>query len=221
MNNDYVPKREAELRDYAANFAALTSAAPASYALTAGDAAQISQVVQDFVTSYELLQSPHTRTSPNVAAKDGAKATLISVLRGYAMQIKANRAVEDSAKVALKLKAQDAVRTRGTAPVTFPMLKIASATPRCHRLCWNDSETPESRAKPARVQGLVLYCTVGTTPPEEALSGRFKALITRQPYRMEFSQGDIGKTAYYWARWQTPTGLMSKWSQMVSMGITG
>lgn len=151
-------------------------------------------------------------------------ATLTAILRGYAMQIKRNRAVSNAAKINLGIGVYDFAATPVTAPTTFPLINIIAATPRQHEIRFADSDTPDKKTKPAGALGLQFFCAVGDAgagAPADPLASRFQAFVTRQPYRMDFAAADVGKTAYYFARWQTATGLVGPWSQVASMTVAG
>jgi len=219
MSTDYLPKRDTELRDFSLNFSTLISAAPATYGLTENDATQIAAAAQAFADKMELLQSPPTRTSPNVAAKDDARAQLVAVVRGYAMHIKTNRAVSNEAKTALGLGVPDFQRTPIGQPQTHPIVTVVASGTRQHELRFADELTPDSGRKPAGVTGLQLFCRISDTPPASPLSSDFMDFVSRHIRKVNFLAEDVGKRAYYSARWQTATGLTGPWSVMSSRMI--
>jgi hypothetical protein len=219
--SNYLPSKESELKVFAANFAALVTATPVTYGLVAGDATQISAAATDFATKYDLAFNPATRTAATIDAKNTAKNTLTAILRGYAMQIKSNRAVTDAAKINLGIGVYDFSPTPVPAPATFPLINIVAATPRQHEIRFADSATPDKKSKPTGALGLQFFCSVGEVPPADPLTSRFQAFVTKQPYMMDFEAADVGKTAFYYARWQTRTGQVGPWSQVASMTVAG
>src|SRR5512141_2322551 len=104
---DYLPKRETELKAFALNFAAKTTATPSAYGLVANDATQISDAAQDFADKLDLATSPAGCIPANVELKNQAKDVLVAILRGYAMQIKNNRAVSNADKINLGIGVYD------------------------------------------------------------------------------------------------------------------
>jgi hypothetical protein len=224
----YLPSKEAELKVFVQNFAALIVAVPATYGLVANDGTAIDAAVQAYADAFDAAQNPATRTAAALVTKNAAKSTVIAIVRGYAMMIKTNRAVMDEAKTNLGIGVYDFQRTAVPAPISFPVLKLMGATPLRHELRWNDSGAPDSKARPAGVVGLQLFCQVGDTPggspgapPNDPLASRFRCFTTKQPYRMELAAADEGKKAFYYARWQTATGLTGPFSQVVSMTVAG
>lgn len=224
MTTDYLPRRDAELMVFANAFAQKIAADPAAYGLTAGDAAQLGAAAMDYAARYAIARNPATRTAAAVAAKDGARKTLTAILRGYAMMIKRNGAVSSDAKVALGIGVYDVGLTPVPAPTTFPIIHITGATPLQHELRLGDSATPERTARPEGTVGLLLFCQVAAAEepvPTDGAKAPFLAIVTRAIHRTSFDAADVGKTAYYFARWFTERGLLGPWSQAVSMTVAG
>src|SRR5689334_12821487 len=98
-----IPTKDAACRDYAVNFDTLVTANPPRYGLVVLDGTTIHTYVSDFVAKLLLAKDPATRTKVTIAAKDGAKSSMLVILRGYGAQVKANRGVSDDDKVALGL----------------------------------------------------------------------------------------------------------------------
>jgi hypothetical protein len=46
-------------------------------------------------------------------------------------------------------------------------------------------------------------------------------IATRQSYVVQFNPADKGKTAYYYGRWITGTGLVGPWSMLAQLTIAG
>ena len=222
--SDYLPKKESELNTFALNFATLVVATPATFGLVAGDATAIDEAAQDYAVKYELAFNPATRTEAAIAAKDAAKISLSAILRGYAMQIKSNRAVSAEAKINLGIGVFNFVRSAIPAPDTRPLVEVVKVDVRRHELRFADSLTPEKKARPAGTAGLQLFSHVGDAAigaPADPLASRFLVFATRSTLKLDFAAADAGKTAWYYARWQTATGLTGPWSVPVSMPIVG
>jgi hypothetical protein len=221
MSGSYLPVREALLAAWAVNFSTLLTATPADFGLLAPDAVTVAGVVNDFSAALTAATNPATRTSITIDAKDTAKAAMVNVLRRYAMRIKMDETVADEDKLAIGVGIRDFVPTPIAAPVTFPMVNVAAAGPLTHELRFADNLTPDSRAKPAGAIGMQLFRSVGVVPPGTPLAAQFLSFVTKQPYTSSFVAGDLGKTAYYYARWQTRTGLVGPWSVVSSFVIAG
>jgi hypothetical protein len=217
---DYIPAREEQMRAWGVNFDTLLTANPALYGLQAGDAATVHAYVAAFTVALDAAVNPGTRTIATVAAKDGAKAAMLDILRGYAQQVRNNQGVSNANKAALGLTLVDPTPTPVPAPVTAPLLALVAATPGVQTLRFADASTPDKRAKPAGTIGMQLFVAIAATMPAGGPdAARFKAFVTRQPFGVTFDPADKGLTAYYYARWQTRTGLVGPWSAVGAMVI--
>ena len=87
------------------------------------------------------------------------------------------------------------------------------------RLFIVDAATPDSRAKPAGVQGCEIREQVGGTAPVDPNAMTFLAIETRMPYRADFDAMDIGKTAYIALRWLNTRGEPGPWSAIFNATI--
>ena len=224
---DYISKTEGGLRDWATNFSTLITANPSTYGLMASDAAAIAAAVGAYVPALTAATDPSTKTKATVAAKDSAKAAMLVTLRRYAQFIKLNNGVTNEEKTALGLKIDDTTHTPIPAPTTQPICTIVGTTPLQHTLRFADASTPSKRAKPHGALGLELYYLLGPTPavtpppasPDAASSAEFYGVVTRQPYAVTLDPSAVGKTATYYARWITRTGLVGPWSAPVAMTV--
>ena len=97
-------------------------------------------------------------------------------------------------------------RTPVPPPLTFPVLGFLSATPNVHDLSYKDSGTPTSKAKPPGTRSMQLWLAIGVAPAVDpsvcALYGQF----SKCPLVVNFTSGNTGKIATYFARWQTISG---------------
>lgn len=219
MPGSYIPTRDANLADWANNFATTIAASPASYGLVAGDATTISAYVNAFVSALSVVSNPATKTIATVASKDGAKAAMLGIVRPYAQQIKSNQGVTNASKLALGLTIRDTVPTPIVAPVSSPIIAVLGATPGQHTIRFADSNTPDSRAKPFGAIGLQLFVAVAQAALTDPNVAEFRSFVTRQPFGVTFNPADNGKVATYFARWQTRTGLVGPWSTPVAFTI--
>jgi hypothetical protein len=138
----------------------------------ASDAASISAYVAEFAEAMADCTDPATRTKAAVVAKDGAKASMLTVIRGYAQMIKRNAGVSNEAKIAIGVPVGDAGHTPVSSPATHPQLAVLGATPLTHTIRYSDPSSPKARAKPPGAAALLLFKYVGAEPPaspEQAL----------------------------------------------------
>lgn len=220
MSTSYIPATDAGLDAWAQNFSAVITASPATYLLGSPDAVSITAAYTNYHTAYMAATTPATKTSVTVAAKDIQKASALIVFRGYASIIGSNAGVSAGAKAAAGLTVRATGRTPIPAPGTAPILHFIGATPLVATLQYNDTSTPTTKAKPFGAIQLELWLSIGTVPPVGGVDGtNFYGLVTKTPFAVNFLSGDVGKTAYYYARWTTRTGKVGPWSAVLSAAI--
>lgn len=219
MSAPYIPNKDADCINWVDNFSALITASPTVYGLLAGDAVAIAGVVATFDADYALAINPTTRTSANIAQKDAAKAGCLALCRFYAQTIVRNAGVSDALKVGLGLNLHDATPTPIPPPSTSPILSIVAATPLQLTLRYADQNTPDKRAKPAGVLCMEIFSSVSATVISDPDTLAFYGLATKQPVALDFSSGDVGKTAYTAGRWVNRKGQVGPWSNIVTFTV--
>lgn len=202
------------------NFSAMITASPATYGLTAGDATNISTVDAALDAAYTLAVNPSTRTPTSVQAKNIARANALATARPYAQRIANNAGISSSNKIALGLNPRTNPPTPVTVPTTFPVLSVQAALPLAHVLRFRDNlASPSVKAKPAGAVALELYGGPSTTVVTDPASLPFIGLQTKSPFTVSHDSGDVGKTAYYSARWVTRRALVGPWSAIIAFTI--
>ena len=219
---DYIPHSEAALLNWATGFSSGIAAMPEAYGLSAADAQCISQVVGAFAEAYRIAGAPLTRTKTNVVIKNAACRAMLPVLRRYAQRIKANPDVSAGLKADIHLRGKPDARATVPAPDTRPSLYVLSNEANCHVLHYSDPTTPDSTRRPADAIGLQVFCHVGSEAPADPLDARFLDFVSRQPYVVRsFKTEQVGKKAFYFARWQNATGATGPWSAVANRMIAG
>jgi hypothetical protein len=217
----YLPPRDQDLRAWAANFDALVNATPGLFGLSPADGVAIHTYVSAYSAALSASTDPATRTGVTITAKDAARAAMLDVVRGYARQVRNNQGVSDAAKLTLGLRLPDLTPTPVPAPATAPVVIPVAAQPLEQTLRYADVATPDRRAKPSGAAGLELYVAIAAAGvvPSGPNDGRFRGLVTRQPFAVAFDPADRGKTAWYWGRWTTRTGKTGPWSATAALVI--
>jgi hypothetical protein len=215
----YLPQRDADLDTWALNFSSLITAAPATYGLAPPDAVAIATAYNTWHNAYLAASNPSTRTQATVATKNLQKANLLSVVRGYAATIRANRAVSDASKINLGLNVRDTTPTPVPPPATRPVLAIARMTQGAMEVRATDEATPNRRARPNGAAGLLLFRAIGPSPVNDPEQATFLTFVGKPEVQSTFSPADNGKIATYFARWTNSKGEVGPWSQGVSGSI--
>ena len=218
--SSYIPPRDADLANWANNFQTLITTNPGLYGLLAADAAVIAGVTQDFLDAYDTSIAGETRGPFSIAAKDAAKIDMLATVRPYGQQIANNAAVSTDDKIALGLNPRTNPPTPVAAPTTQPVLILITAASQQHFMRFRDAAAlPTSRAKPAGVIQMQLFGSASDTVITDPTLLPLLSTPTKVPFSVAWQSGDVGKIAYYAARWATRTGLVGPWSPIFSFGI--
>lgn len=212
-SSDYIPAPDADYDLWATNFSTLLTASPGTYGLVAGDATAVAAVYSTWHAAYLAAINPATRTPVTVQAKDVARSASLVVIRPYAVTISNNAGVNPSDKVAIGVNPGTSTPTPIPAPNTAPVISVQLATPLVHQLAYHDESQPETvKAKPDGVKFLELRGAVSVTPITDQAAIAFKSLQSKSPFFVEWDAADVGKQAYYAARWVNSNGLLGPWS---------
>lgn len=215
MPADYIPKKQLELRTWALNFSTLITAAPGVYGLVAGDAVTIAAQYAAYNVALTAAIDPATRTPTNVADKDAARASMLAVLRPYAIQIRNNVGVSDENKIALGLTVVDRTPTPIPAPTTIPVISVSMQTALQMTMQSYDATTPTSKAKPFGAIAMQIARKTSATPIADPSALPIVDTVTTSPFTLNWSGADQGLRAYIAARWITRKGLPGPWSAIV------
>ena len=159
-NPPNIPNRDVDLFNWAHNFAAVLTAAPTDYGLVSGDAVIVNAAVDPWETAYALATTPATRTPVSITDKDTAKATMLTVVRPYAIGIAGNPAVTNPDKVSIGVTVRVTTRTRigmGTIPAT---LALEAASVENLLIRTTNPDTPATKAQPYGSRGVQVECVV-------------------------------------------------------------
>jgi hypothetical protein len=220
MPSNYLPQPLPAFQAFAANFAAKTTAAPATYGLVAGDATTIATANTTFQAAYTTSTTPATRTKVTVQATINARNALVQIIRAYGRLILANQGVADADKIALGLHLRDTVNTPIPAPSTAPVVAVIGVTPGVLTATFRDSmSSPGVKAKPFGATQLLLYVAFGTVAPVTPGATPFRQAVTKTPFAIDTTAGTVGQTAFVYGRWQNQKGEVGPWSSLATSVI--
>jgi hypothetical protein len=156
-----------------------------------------------------------------VVAKNDARQKYEKQLRIFVQQYLANNPkVPNSAREKMGLTIRSTERTEVGIPGTYPTPKIDFSVRLQHTISVSDSETPNSKAKPAGAHGFEVWAKVGVAPKNEK-ELIFLKTSTKPSAIVTFGGDDAGKTVFYWLRWVNTKGESGPWGPQVQAMIAG
>jgi hypothetical protein len=220
MSHDYLPTREAELKDWLANASDKITAAPTTYALTAAQATTFSGLVSSFNTAYTAAVNPDTRTKGTILAKNDAMDAVKAYARQLVRIVQAAPAVTDTQRADLGINVHDEPSPINP-PEEAPSLTVVSAIGRTMKIKLKGLES-EGRGKPDGVAGANLFSFVGETPPAEISEWTFEGGSTRTDFDVEFPASvAAGSQVCLCACWFNPRNQPGPMCAPVSCYIAG
>lgn len=202
---DFLPEREDALRDWARSFSETLSADPAAVGVTAAQADAFAALSGDYAAALLLVGSPTTDTSSNRQRKNTLKKALSKEARALSRQINAWPGVTNDQRKSLGLTLQTPSRSRLPVPAMPPRVRVLGVTGRRVEVRLERSGPTTRRAKPAGVQGAVLFTFVGDEPPRELSRWSFYGHTTQTKTTLALDPSLLPGTAVYvTAAWLNP-----------------
>ena len=209
MNTDWIPSKDADLLAFATAFQAAITTAFATYGLATGDQSGLATNVTAFGDAMALLADPATNTTPNVAAKQTARAVLTADLRALARRVQAYGPITAELLANLGLTVRDTSPTRIVPPTSKPLATIANIQSTAHVLNIADENTPAKKARPFGASGAEVFYYVPTAAedvPTDLTKFTFSGLATKASYTVSYPGTAIGKTSTIRMRWYNRRG---------------
>lgn len=222
MSTSYIPQKESLLTTWAANFAALILASPATYGLVAADATAIGSVNTAYQSAYTTAKTPATRTPTTVQAKNIARVNMLATLRPYSQEIANNAGVSAANKIALGLNPRTSTPTPVPAPTTYPLVSVPLQTPANAVVRYLDQlASPSVKAKPPGAVFLELHGMTSATGTPSASFDLYPvvAFATKSPLQITKSPYVAGNNLTLVGRWVTRKGLKGPYGPPVTIVV--
>jgi hypothetical protein len=211
---DYIPKKDADLVSWSANFAAQVADNAPVWEIPAGEVTSLQTDTATFAKLHAQVSSP-AKNSIIVEQKNAARTSLVNNIRGLVNFRLRNPIITDAQRVALGLHLRDTTHTTIPAPKTRPELNTDVNDVRRLKITFHDMGS-SSKAKPYGVNGALIGYDVLSTPPASPTVLSRNALATRTPFTLEFTEEERGKTVYIAICWQNEKGEKGPWSDIKS-----
>lgn len=164
MSRDWVPLRDADLRNFTANFAQRISANPSSFGLTVAEANEFAALNDAWQAAFLQASRNNTRTPAAIVVKDDARTAVVAMLRSLGMAIQKRPQTTNDQRIALGLRVPSPYRTPIGRPQSRPSLTILSVLGQTVKITLRDTAHDSRRGKPFGVAGATIYVQVAEKP---------------------------------------------------------
>jgi hypothetical protein len=211
---DYIPKKDAELVAWSANFATQVDENSSEWNIPKEEVNNLQNAVTNFATLHTQADSP-AKNSIIVAEKNTARTVLVGHIRELAGFRLRNPAITDAQRVSLGLSIRDAARSTIPSPTSRPGIIIDVLDVRRLKVQFQDMGS-SSKAKPYGVSGAIIFYAVLNAPPTSPAELVNSVMATRTPYTLVFSEQERGRTVYIAICWQNEKGEKGPLSEIES-----
>jgi hypothetical protein len=201
---DFLPRREADLRDWSRNFRERILEMGAATGLSSEMIDEYVLRDGQFADLYQLATEPSTRTSPIIAAKNDARDVVKKLARQYAGIIHAHPGVTAEQKVRLHLTVRrgGGRSPRHPRPDHAPIMFIGSMQGASIKLRLRDA-TSARRGRPVGVRSATLLGFAGETPPASIRDWKLLRMTNRTDINLMLPKWAAeGEKLWITARWE-------------------
>lgn len=197
MSNDYLPKKEQDLKEWLANFSSIVSTHVQELGLTTQQVTQIGENYSSVAAGLAAVTSAKNTAKSKVVAKEGVVKDAIASTREIVHQIQGNANVSPELKQLLKINTHETPRTN-TPPVTPTDLQAKPFINGTNRLKWKAGDNkPNTR--------YVIEYRVGNT-------GAYSYLANTAATKYNHTGQTLGVLVWYRVRAER-RNLVSDWTE--------
>jgi hypothetical protein len=201
MARNFYYGKDADIVAGSANFAALITAAPTTYGLSAAQATDFSALDATLQSAYTDAVSPTTRSPVSIQAKDQAIRGMRESAVNLAKIAYSTTTVSDTQLVALGLLPRPS-RAPVPPPAEAPVIDIVSTSGNTVTLRLHAADDSTRRGKPAGVDGASIFSFIGAAPPDTEDGWTFQGMASRTSVDITFPAGTApGAKVWFTAFW--------------------
>lgn len=218
---NYVPEGDSEFDGWQGNWLTYAGANLVALGISAGRFAELQALQTTWRGNYDDLGAKIAAKEAATQFKDQARDPFQTALEAESQVIQHRSTTTNDQRAGLQITLLDPTRTPVAVPTTAPVGRVETPSVRKHRIHFVDASTPTSKAKPPGVRGCQILMKIGSPAPTSASELQFVVTDSRTPHDIEFAVADVGKSVYYWLRWENTRGEPGPWSAMISATVTG
>jgi hypothetical protein len=212
--HDYIPRKDAELVAWSANFTAQVANNAVQWNIPSQYVVNLQTENATFSALHAQADSP-AKTPVIVAEKITARAVLETRIRTFANFWLKNPAITAAERIAMGLHVRSTTRSAVPVPATRPELSVNVLDVRRLKVAFRDRGSA-SKARPYGISGAVISYAVLPSPPPSPAALTRSVLATRTPFTLRFTEEERGRTVYIAICWQNEKGRRGPLSEIES-----
>jgi hypothetical protein len=213
MSNDYIPRADGPLLEWAKNFYNYALAHYSNWQIPSPQLT-LEAPLAAYTAAYDQCQHPN-RGKVDVLQKDEARKTLVDACRQfYNAYIRFNPLVTDADRENMGFTVADPNRAPAPPPATFPVAdKIDTAILRQVTIHFRDNGS-KHKAKPKGVHGCEIRWHLLTAPPAHVDDLARSDFDTNSPVTLSFDESQRGQSLYFCLRWEGNSGQKGPYGEI-------
>jgi hypothetical protein len=219
---DFVPRREKEFKHWSDNFITKLGEIITESLMPIETYRVLVRLHDDYNSKYKFSETPETRTSATVLARQEARTVYEKELR-LAVKAYLNYSpnLTNKQRNLLGLNIHKTDRTPIGLPTEPPSMKVKVRTTaqlivQFQQQRPGEKDPKRSLAKPYGMDGAIIKYDVLPEKPADHTEFRRHVFATRTPYIMNFPMVERSKTAYFVIAWVNEKGEVGPYSSVVS-----
>lgn len=217
---DFIPFNDAAFRALGHKMVTGGTGHETAVGITTGQLTALNDALEDCDNATIAVTTAETAYNNAIVVRNAARAVAEPQMRAINRTVQAKLgATGDDLKTTMGLPLHDTTPSRAPAPTTKPVLLVDTSERLQHKITYRDEANPKSRAKPAGVSDIEIWCKIGAPAPADFSEC---ALVTTSPKNgvvVTCKGADAGKPAHYMARWKSTRGEFGPWSETVVASI--
>ena len=216
---DFIPQNDADFRALGRKMVSGGTGHEAAVGITTGQLTALNDAIEDCDNATIAVTTAETAYNNAIAERNAARAVAEPLMRAMNRTVQAKAGVPDVLKTGMGLPLHDTTPSHAPAPTTRPVLLVDTSERLQHKITFHDETNLKSRAKPAGVSDIEIWCKIGAPAPADFNDC---VLVTTSPKNnvvITCKGADAGKPAHYMARWKSTRGEFGPWSETVVASI--
>jgi hypothetical protein len=221
MQHDFIPRPDADFDIWQSQFmTGLTPARITAWKITPADQAALVLLQTGWTNAWTIAKDKGSHTSAQTIAKDEARIAYEQALRTFVSQwLRSNTLVTDDQRRDLGITVPDSERTPVGIKANSPLMAFDPAVHTVQTLRLGNPDDPHTQAMPTG-QKVLLERFVGNSGLDPAtISFGNAQVVTRFLHRIQYTEADVGKTAYLRACYINSRGEEGPFSPVLSAVI--